>query len=146
MIDRALAGLIAGIIFGFGLSLSQMVSPAKVQGFLDLAGDWDPSLALVMLGAVLVTFAGYRFVLRRKAPLLDRKFHLPKRAEIDVSLIGGAAIFGIGWGLVGLCPGPALAALAVADAKILGFVAAMLAGMAIDRALRRLASRREAVA
>ena len=131
MIDRALAGLIAGIIFGFGLSLSQMVSPAKVQGFLDLAGDWDPSLALVMLGAVLLTFAGYRFVLRRKAALLDRKFHLPKRAEIDVSLIGGAAIFGIGWGLSGLCPGPAIASLGYGSLPAAAFVAAMVAGFAL---------------
>jgi uncharacterized protein len=132
---RSLAALGAGIVFGFGLAVSHMIVPAKVLGFLDLAGDWDPSLAMVMAGAVLVSFAGYRLVRRRAAPLFEAKFHLPTRTDIDANLVGGAALFGIGWGLVGLCPGPALAALAVADLKVIGFVAAMLAGMALDRAL-----------
>jgi len=143
---RSFAALGAGTLFGFGLAVSQMVSPAKVLGFLDLAGDWDPSLAFVMAGAVLVTFAGYKFVLRRPAPLFDRKFHLPTRRAIDASLLGGAALFGVGWGMVGFCPGPALAALAVADGKILGFVAAMLAGMALDHALAAGVRARTAVA
>ena len=133
--QRALAALGAGTLCGLGLAVSQMVSPAKVLGFLDLAGDWDPSLAFVMGGAVLIAFAGYRFVLRLPAPIFARKFHLPTRHEIDTSLLGGAALFGVGWGMVGFCPGPALSALAVGDIKIIGFVAAMLAGMALDRAL-----------
>ncbi len=132
---RAIAALVAGLLFGLGLSVSQMVSPAKVLGFLDLAGDWDPSLAFVMAGAVLVTFVGYRVVLRRRGPILDAKFNLPTRRDIDAPLLLGALTFGVGWGLVGFCPGPALTALAVADEKIVGFVVAMLAGMALDRVL-----------
>ncbi|MSO71281.1 MAG: YeeE/YedE family protein [Alphaproteobacteria bacterium] len=134
---RSVSALVAGILFGFGLSVAQMVSPAKVLGFLDLAGNWDPSLALVMVGALLVSFAGYRFVRLRAAPLFESKFHLPTRTDIDRPLIGGAVLFGIGWGLVGLCPGPALAALAVGDPKIIGFVVAMVVGMALDRVYTR---------
>lgn len=134
---RSLSALAAGVLFGFGLSVSQMVSPEKVLNFLDLAGDWDPSLALVMAGAVLVSFAGYRLVRMRAAPLFDGSFHLPTRKDIDRPLVTGAALFGIGWGLVGFCPGPALTALAVGDVKVIGFVVAMVAGMALDGAYTR---------
>src|SRR5688572_5025139 len=125
--------LIAGLLFGAGLTVSQMVDPAKVQGFLDFAGiadgTWDPSLALVMAGALAVTALGYRLALRRTAPLMAPRFALPTRKDIDVPLVAGAAIFGVGWGLAGYCPGPAVASLAFGNAEALAFVVAMLVGM-----------------
>lgn len=126
-----------GLIFGLGLILAGMADPAKVLAFLDLgaipAGRWDPSLAFVMLGAVAVTFAGYRLVLRRPGPLDAPRFDLPTRKDIDARIILGPALFGIGWGLAGFCPGPALTALGTGSAQALLFVAAMLAGMAAAR-------------
>lgn len=127
---RDLASLASGLLFGLGLAVSQMMNPAKVLGFLDVAGAWDPSLALVMIGAVAVTLPAFRLVLKQPAPRLAAKFLVPGSAEIDAKLVGGAAIFGVGWGLVGFCPGPALAALSVGDSRVLIFVVAMLAGMA----------------
>ena len=118
---------IAGLLFGGGLTVSQMVNPAKVIAFLDIAGDWDPSLAFVMGGALVVTFVGYRLVLRRKAPLFDEKFRLPTRSDIDGPLLLGAALFGIGWGLAGLCPGPALASASFAGTNAYIFVGTMVA-------------------
>src|SRR5689334_13406203 len=106
-----LVNLLLGLLFGIGLIVSGMADPAKVQNFLDLFGTWDPSLAFVMGGAVLVTFAGYRLVLRRDKPLAGDKFHLPSKIEIDKRVIVGPALFGVGWGLGGFCPGPALTAL-----------------------------------
>src|SRR5215813_9893130 len=104
-----------GLVFGAGLLLSGMSNPAKVLNFLDLggiaAGNWDPSLAFVMAGAVAVTFAGYRIVLRRGPPLFGESFHLPTKRELDFRILAGPAIFGVGWGLAGFCPGPALVAL-----------------------------------
>ncbi|MBL4597020.1 MAG: YeeE/YedE family protein [Robiginitomaculum sp.] len=120
---------LAGIIFSAGLMISGMINPQKVIGFLDIFGDWDPSLAFVMGGAVLVNAIGIRFVLRRKKPLFETKFSLPTRTDIDVRLVAGAVLFGIGWGLVGLCPGPAIAVLGAAPQKALVFVAAMIVGM-----------------
>ena len=125
---RGIAALAAGVLFGFGLTLSQMVNPAKVLGFLDIAGDWDPSLALVMGGAATVSIISFRLILRRKTPLLAGVFRLPGRREIDARLIGGSALFGIGWGLVGFCPGPAVAALAFVPGEVAAFVGAMVAG------------------
>ncbi len=128
---KILAALAAGLLFGVGLTVSQMVDPAKVLGFLDLAGDWDPSLAFVLAGAVVTTAIGFRLVGRlRAAPLLAESFQTPTAWTIDRRLIAGAAIFGVGWGLVGICPGPALAGLALAPAQLALFVAAMLVGMA----------------
>lgn len=128
-----IAQLLAGLMFGFGLIIAEMTNPAKVQNFLDVAaiasGRWDGSLALVMAGAALVTFIGYRLVLRRPGPLLATRFHLPPSSSIDVSLIAGSAIFGLGWGLAGFCPGPAIVALASGSAGALQFTVAMLAGM-----------------
>ena len=124
-----IASLASGLIFGLGLTISQMVNPAKVIGFLDLFGHWDPSLAFVMGAALLVSFIGYRFVLRRKLPVLGERFHLPTRKDIDAKLLIGASLFGIGWGLIGLCPGPAIAGLLIAGAPAFIFIAAMLAGM-----------------
>ena len=130
---RLLGGLAAGLVFGAGLSISGMINPAKVIGFLDIAGAWDPSLAFVMLGAVAVTAIGYRTVLRRGQPMFEPRFSLPTRRDIDPSLLLGASLFGIGWGLAGLGPGPALVDLAIAPGSIGLFVASMLAGMAVFR-------------
>lgn len=130
---RILASLFCGLLFGLGLTISQMVNPAKVIGFLDIAGNWDPSLALVMLGAVCVMGVARLFILRRPAPLLAGCFHLTREKAIDLRLIGGAAVFGIGWGLSGFCPGPAIASASLGDPKVLCFVLAIGAGSALYR-------------
>ena len=124
---------LAGLLFSLGLVISGMVDPAKVLGFLDLFGNWDASLAFVMGGAVLVTFIGYRLVLKRDTPLFESGFSLPTRIDIDRDLVIGASLFGIGWGLVGICPGPALAALAIRPLDAGIFMLAMLAGMVLPR-------------
>lgn len=131
------AALLAGLIFGAGIALSGMINPAKVLNFFDLAGQWDPSLIFVMAGALVVTFIGYRIVWRRSAPLFDIRFHLPTRHDLDPALIGGAAVFGIGWGIAGFCPGGAIPALGLGRIDAVIFVAAMVAGIALARALRR---------
>lgn len=125
----------AGVLFGLGLAISQMINPAKVLAFLDVAGRWDPTLAFVMFGALAVTFPAFRIVLKRSAPWLVERFSLPTRKDLDLRLIMGAALFGVGWGLVGLCPGPALTALVTGDARIVVFVAAMIAGAVMYHAL-----------
>jgi uncharacterized membrane protein YedE/YeeE len=130
---RALLALVAGVLFGVGLAVSHMTNPAVVLGFLDVAGDWNPTLAFVMGGALAVTAAGYRLVLRRPQPLLEPSFQLPTRRDVDARLVAGAAVFGIGWGLVGLCPGPALAALASGLPGVLAFVAALAGGSLLAR-------------
>ena len=132
---RNAVNLLAGLIFGLGLLISGMANPAKVQNFLDLAGIFDPSLIFVMAGAVMVTFAGYRLVLRRPRPVLAERFYLPTAKDIDARLIGGAALFGIGWGLSGFCPGPAIVSLPLLATGTLVFVPAMLAGIAVARLL-----------
>jgi uncharacterized protein len=132
---RLVYTFLIGVIFGTGIALSGMANPAKVLNFFDIAGSWDPSLAFVMGGALLVTFIGYRLVLPRKAPLFDSSFHLPTSKLIDARLVGGAAIFGFGWGISGFCPGGALPALGVFHPQVWIFVAAMVAGMMITRAL-----------
>lgn len=127
---QILSALAAGLLFGGGLTLSQMVNPAKVLGFLDVTGSWDPSLAFVLAGAVGTAALGFLIVRRhRPAPLFAVAFDSPSGRGIDGRLVIGAALFGIGWGLVGLCPGPALAALAVAPDQVVLFVLAMLSGM-----------------
>jgi uncharacterized protein len=128
--------LLAGVIFGAGLTLSDMVNPARVSNFLDFAGSWDPTLMFVMAGGLAVTTLGYKFIFRRSSPLVDEKFHLPTQRQIDLPLVGGAALFGVGWGLAGICPGPALADLVTLDPKVLAFVAAMLVGMIAASAWR----------
>jgi len=120
--------LLSGLLFGAGLTVSQMVNPVKVVGFLDVAGHWDPSLALVMGGALAVTSFFYRLVLRRDKPLCAAQFHLPASRLIDAKLIAGSALFGVGWGLAGFCPGPALASLSYGTSS-LAFVGAMVAGI-----------------
>ena len=126
---RVLLGFVCGLIFGVGLVVSGMSNPAKVLNFLDLFGAWDPSLAFVMGGAVLVAFIGYRVVLERPAPVLAETFQLPRRQDIDSKLLTGAAVFGVGWGLGGFCPGPAFTALPLMSTGILAFFPAMLIGM-----------------
>jgi uncharacterized protein len=120
---------VSGILFGAGLALSGMMNPAKVIGFLDLFGDWDPSLAFVMAGAMIVAMIGYRIGRHRSQPAFDSTFHLPTRTAIDRHLILGAVLFGLGWGIAGLCPGPALAALVTGSTDILIFTAAMMLGI-----------------
>ncbi|MCW5700844.1 MAG: YeeE/YedE family protein [Rhodospirillales bacterium] len=136
---HVIAALIAGLLFGCGLTVSQMINPKKVLDFLDFGGiptgTWDPSLALVMAGALAVTLIGYAIALRREAPVLEPRFALPTKRELDTPLIAGAGLFGIGWGLGGFCPGPAISALHLGIAKPLIFVSSMLAGMALYEAL-----------
>lgn len=127
---------LAGLIFGAGLTVSQMVNPTKVIAFLDITGNWDPSLAFVMGGALLVTFLGYKLVLKSSSPLFDERFRLPTRKDIDKPLLIGAALFGIGWGLAGLCPGPALASLSFAGKNGLVFITSMLASIAVFRVFK----------
>ena len=123
-----IASFAAGLLFGFGLSVSEMVNPERVIGFLDVAGRWDPTLLFVMGGALVVTATAFPVVLRRRAPVLAGQFQLPTKASIDRPLLLGAVIFGIGWGLSGFCPGPAVAALATGSPAVLMFVAAIVAG------------------
>lgn len=123
------AAIAAGALFGAGLVVSGMTMPAKVIGFLDFAGAWDPTLMFVMGGAIAVHAVAYRLVRRRASPLLGGAFHVPTRKDIDVRLVAGAAIFGVGWGLAGYCPGPAVASIVTGRLAPIAFVAAMLAGM-----------------
>jgi uncharacterized membrane protein YedE/YeeE len=135
---QALVSFLCGLVFAVGLGVSGMTQPSKVIGFLDVAGAWDASLALVMAGAVGVHMALYRLILRRRSPLLAERFALLTRNDIDGPLVVGAAIFGVGWGLAGYCPGPALASLGSGATSALVFVAAMLAGMALFRGVDAL--------
>ena len=141
---RIVVALVAGLIFGLGLTVSQMINPAKVLGFLDLLGDWDPSLAFVMLGAIPVAAIGYGLARRRSAPLCAAAYAEPSQTKIDGRLISGAILFGIGWGLVGYCPGPAIASIGFGNSTTLVFVAAMLAGMVLFAGFQSLSSRRVA--
>lgn len=127
--------LVSGVLFAFGLALSQMVNPAKVLNFLDIAGQWDPTLAFVMGGALLITIPAFRFILKRPHPLFANKFYMPTKSDIDARLVVGAAIFGAGWGMAGLCPGPALTAITTGLLPVLGFVAAMTAGVFLHKFL-----------
>ncbi|WP_102106990.1 DUF6691 family protein [Oceaniglobus roseus] len=133
---RPILGFLAGLVFGLGLILSGMSNPAKVLNFLDIFGAWDPSLAFVMGGAVVTTFLGYRLAWRRPAPVLLPDFDIPRRGAIDTPLLAGAALFGIGWGLGGFCPGPAWTALPLAAPGTLVFIPAMLAGIWAGRRLK----------
>ena len=134
-VRRLIPALAAGTLFGSGLTVSGMTDPLRVRGFLDLFGQWDPTLAFVMGGAVFVMAFAWQLRKRLGHPLFAAKFVLPDRSDLDARLIIGSALFGIGWGLAGLCPGPAIASLALAPAAVLPFVVAMLAGMAIHRLL-----------
>jgi uncharacterized membrane protein YedE/YeeE len=137
---RLILAYTVGLIFGLGISISGMANPAKVINFFDIAGTWDPSLAFVMGGALLVTFLGYRLVLKREGPLLAPEFQIPTRRDLDPALIGGSAVFGVGWGIAGFCPGGALPALGTGRVEVLVFVAALIAGILFARALRAAAT------
>jgi uncharacterized protein len=126
---------LAGLLFGLGLCLSGMTDPQKVLGFLDLAGAWDPSLALVMVGAIAVAFIAFRVASQRAASFSGRPFQLPTSQAIDARLVGGSALFGIGWGLAGLCPGPAIVNLGYLNQRAALFVLAMAGGMALHAAI-----------
>ena len=128
--------LVAGLLFGLGLLISGMADPAKVQNFLDVFGTWDPSLAFVMAGAVVTAFIGYRLAFRRAAPVLASVFALPVGDAADGRLLVGAGLFGIGWGLTGFCPGPAVVSIPLLAQGTLVFVPAMLAGIALARVMR----------
>lgn len=130
---NTLPGLLVGILFGAGLTLSGMVDPARVRGFLDIAGAWDPTLAFVLAAALLPSAAAYLISRRMRRPLMAEEFCIPQNREIEPRLIAGAALFGIGWGLVGLCPGPAIAGLVFGRWQIWIFVAALVVGMALQR-------------
>lgn len=130
---QAIATFVSGLLFGLGLVESGLINPAKVLNFLDITGTWDASLALTMGAAVVTTGLGYRIALAKPAPLFGSGFHLPTATAVDARLVTGAALFGIGWGLVGYCPGPAIAALSAGSVSTFIFVAAMLAGMATAR-------------
>lgn len=131
------AALLIGLLFGAGIAISGMANPAKVLNFFDVAGTWDPSLGFVMGGALAVALIGYRVVLRRPAPLLGDRFHLPGRRDLDPALIGGSALFGIGWGIAGFCPGGAVPAIGLGEPKALVFVVAMLMGIMLARLSRQ---------
>lgn len=128
---------IVGLVFGIGLIVAGMTNPAKVQGFLDLAGMWDPSLAFVMGGAILVGLVAFRLAGKRERALLGDVMRLPTATRIDRRLVLGGLAFGAGWGLAGFCPGPALASLATGGAKVLIFTGAMVAGMIVFEVLER---------
>jgi uncharacterized membrane protein YedE/YeeE len=134
---RAIAALLAGLVFGLGLILSGMGNPAKVQNFLDIFGHWDPSLGLVMGGAIAVGLGAFAWAKKRKTSLLGEPMQLPTARVIDGKLLTGAALFGAGWGLAGFCPGPAVMNLATGKGEVLLFVAAMLVGMLAQHALAR---------
>lgn len=134
---RNLTALLAGALFGFGLALARLTDPATILGFLDAAGDWDPTLGVVMAAALAVSAAAYRIAGRRARPLLAPRFELPTRTEIDRRLLGGAALFGVGWGLAGVCPGPAVAALVSGSPKAALYAGAMLVGLALARLAER---------
>lgn len=132
---RTFLTFLIGVVFGTGIALSGMANPAKVINFFDIAGSWDPSLAFVMGGALIVTFIGYRLVLARPAPILEQRFDIPANRTLDARLLGGSAIFGVGWGIAGFCPGGALPALGTLDSQVILFVGALIVGMLVTRLL-----------
>ncbi|AWN55227.1 DUF6691 family protein [Methylobacterium sp. 17Sr1-1] len=135
---RLFAALLSGLLFGLGLALSGMLDPARVRGFLDVTGAWDPTLAVVLAGAVAASTLGTALARRLRRPLLAERFDWPTRTRIDRPLVLGAALFGVGWGLSGFCPGPAVAALSTGLPPVIVFVVAMLVGMAAHGVLRRV--------
>ncbi|NCQ25149.1 MAG: permease [Rhodobacteraceae bacterium CG17_big_fil_post_rev_8_21_14_2_50_63_15] len=143
---RLLSAFVVGLIFGAGIAISGMINPAKVLNFFDIAGTWDPSLIFVMGGALITTFLGYRVVLHRPAPLLEDRFQLPTNTRIDRRLIGGAALFGLGWGIAGFCPGAALPALGSGKGEVFAFVVALLAGISVARMILAYRARVDATA
>jgi hypothetical protein len=139
--NSLLAAFASGFIFALGLAIGGMTQPAKVTGFLDFFGNWDPSLACVMIGAILVHAILYRVIRHRSAPLFTAAFSVPTRKDIDLRLLGGASLFGVGWGLGGFCPGPAVTSLASGKSPVVIFVAAMITGMYLYKLVERLQTR-----
>jgi uncharacterized membrane protein YedE/YeeE len=139
---RLLPPFASGLLFGAGLTVSGMTDPERVRGFLDIFGEWDPTLVFVMGGAVIVMAIAWRIRARMNKPVFGEKFSLPDRTDLDARLITGSALFGIGWGLAGLCPGPAVASLALSPARVAPFVLAMLAGMAMQRVMATFETRK----
>ena len=137
---RLVSAFAAGLLFGLGLAIAQMTNPDKVLGFLDVAGNWDPSLLLVLGGAVAVTAVTFRFILRRPAPLLDQRFHLSTLRGIDRRLLAGAVIFGAGWGISGYCPGPGIALLAAPSWELWAFIPGLAIGMLLHRAHQQMST------
>lgn len=140
---KLIATYLIGVVFGVGISISGMANPAKVLNFFDLAGHWDPSLILVMGGALVTTFIGYKLVFGRSAPLFEPNFNLPGSRVIDAKLVGGSAIFGIGWGISGFCPGGALPALGTGRWEVFAFTIALVAGIFLARLLPNVGARQE---
>ncbi|MCU0827940.1 MAG: YeeE/YedE family protein [Tabrizicola sp.] len=134
---RLITALGIGVIFGLGIAISGMINPAKVLNFFDIAGTWDPSLALVMLGALAVAIPGYRLVLGRPAPALEDRFHLPQTRVIDRRLVLGSAVFGIGWGIAGFCPGGAVPALGTGEPGVYLFTASLVGGLLLAQGIQR---------
>jgi uncharacterized protein len=130
-----------GLVFGVGISISGMANPAKVLNFFDVAGTWDPSLMFVMGGALVTTFVGYRLVLGRNNPMFAASFSLPTARQLDAKLLGGSAVFGVGWGIAGFCPGGALPALGTGRSEVLIFVAALIAGILIAKLIQSISAR-----
>ena len=130
---QVIVALVAGLIFGLGILISGMASPAKVLNFFDVAGSWDPSLAFVMGGALVTTLTGYRLIFLRNAPIFSARFHLPTKNAVDAKLIAGAAIFGIGWGVTGFCPGGAIPALGTGRNEVMIFIVALTVGIIATR-------------
>ena len=130
---KLIYAVMTGLVFGTGISISGMIDPAKVLNFFDIAGTWDPSLAFVMGGALLVTFFGYRLTWQRGAPLFDKRFEVPTSTEIDGKLVGGSALFGIGWGIAGFCPGAAIPALGTGRWEVALFLVAVVFGFFLRR-------------
>ncbi|WP_027967114.1 DUF6691 family protein [Halomonas halocynthiae] len=138
---KVVMGYIAGLLFGLGVAVSGMTDPARVLGFLDVFGAWDPTLMFVLGGAVITNFIGYRVVLRREYPLFAGSFQLPERSDLDARLIGGAALFGIGWGLSGYCPGPAIASASGMTLPLAAMLLAMALGWIVSQRMVRSAGR-----
>ena len=141
---RLVSTYLVGLVFGVGISISGMANPAKVLNFFDIAGTWDPSLILVMGGALVTTFIGYRLVFGRPAPLFEQAFFVPSNRGIDARLVGGSAVFGIGWGIAGFCPGGALPALGTGRWEVFVFSAALVAGILLARWMMSLQLQRAA--
>lgn len=138
LIKIGIGPFIGGVVFALGLGISGMTEPAKVIGFLNLFGEWDPSLAFVMVGAICVNTLLHRLITKKPSPLFDSKFHLPNKTTVDKKLILGAALFGVGWGVTGLCPGPGLASLATGKPYALAFVAALIIGIVAAKAFLKI--------
>jgi len=143
---RLLSTYLIGLVFGVGISISGMANPAKVLNFFDIAGTWDPSLIFVMGGALVTTFVGYKLVFGRSAPVFEGGFSVPTNRRIDARLIGGSAVFGIGWGIAGFCPGGALPALGTGRWEVFAFTAALIAGIFLAKFTQTIAAPKAPVA